>query len=88
MSETLREHNFPNYCETATDTKYIYLLITFRNTNFSFQLSGPGPGLMEPDTRTEIIRHGDSGEREETNSVGAAEPSQVGSIRKTPSSGT
>ena len=33
---------------------------------------------MEPDTRTEIIRHGDSGEPSETNSVGVAEPSQVG----------
>ena len=33
---------------------------------------------MEPDTRTEIIRHGDSGEPLETNSVGAAEACQVG----------
>ena len=32
---------------------------------------------MEPDSRTEIIRHGDSGEPSETNSVGVAEPSQV-----------
>ena len=38
---------------------------------------------MEPDTRTEIIRHGDNGDPLETNSEGAAEPSQVGRITVT-----
>ena len=53
------------------------IMITSRLSLFYFQLSGFG--LTEPDTKTEIIRHGDNGDTSERNSVRAAEPCQVGS---------
>ena len=64
---------------------WLWLIIARGLVFFYFQLSSFG--VTEPDTRTEIIRHGESGgETEERNSVGAAEPSQVGhnNARNTP----
>ena len=63
---------------TLQTVLYIWLwLISSGLSYFYFQLSSFG--VTEPDTRTEIIRHGESGgDTLERNSVGAAEPSQVG----------